>query len=204
TVGLFQKTFTDPIEIALISTPDLVYTTFQNAHSAYTYGLEVDLRYRLKFIPLPIGNGFLSMNGSYAESQVVTDSVVTLFNGTQYGNSATEVSRPLQGQSKATFNTSLYLHFKTKYSMSISYNTFSKRIHSVGVGVLGNEYEFPFQSLNVVSTAKIGPVKLTLKLKNLLNSRIRYGLIEKGTGAIKEKQAYRPGITSQLQITYEI
>ncbi len=204
TVGLFQKTFTDPIEIALISTPDLVYSTFQNAHSASTHGLEVDMRHRLKFIPLSIGTGFLSINGSLAESRVVTDSVVTLFNGTQYGNSATQVNRPLQGQSKATFNTSLDLHFKSKYSMSISYNTFSKRIHSVGVGVLGNEYEFPFQSLNVVSGAKIGPVKLMLKIKNLLNSRIRFGLIEKGTGKIKEKLAYHPGITSQLQITYAI
>jgi len=201
-VGTFAKQFTNPIESALINTPDLTYKTFQNAISAETYGIEIEMRKRIPFIPINIGNGFISANTTFADSEVESNPIVTLYNGTEYGNAASNSKRPLQGQSSFMFNTTLDMNFKGDYSVALSYNTFSKKISAIGTGVLGDEYEFPFHSLNLTASKIFGPIKISFKAKNLLNSEITYGLIDKGTDKIKIKNSYKPGRSVSIGISY--
>ena len=201
-IGLFAKEFTNPIETALIITPDLTYKTFQNAKSAQAYGIELEARKRIPFIPINIGNGFISANATFASSEVVSNPEVTLYNGTVYGNAASNTKRPMQGQSDFMLNTAIDLNFTNNYSATLSYNTFSKKISAIGTGVLGDEYEFPFHSLNFTASKKFGPIKLSLKAKNILDSDITFGLIDAGTDEIKVKNSYKPGRSISIGIAY--
>ena len=201
-IGLFAKDFTNPIETALITTPDLTYKTYQNAESAETYGVELEARKRIPFIPISIGNGFISANATLARSEVISRTIVTLYNGTEYGNAASNRKRPLQGQSDFMLNAAIDLNLKNDYSFALSYNTFSKKISAIGTGVLGDEYEFPFHSLNFTASKKLGPIKISLKAKNLLDSEITYGLIDEGTDETKVKNSYKPGRSISIGISY--
>jgi TonB-dependent receptor len=201
-IGLFAKDFTNPIETALITTPDLTYKTYQNAESAETYGIELEARKRIPFIPIHIGSGFISANATFATSEVVSRSIVTLYNGTEYGNAASNTKRPLQGQSDFMLNAAIDMNLKNDYSFALSYNTFSKKISAIGTGALGDEYEFPFHSLNFTASKKFGPVKISLKAKNLFDSEITYGLIDEGTDETKVKNSYKPGRSISIGISY--
>jgi TonB-dependent receptor len=201
-IGVFAKDFTNPIETALITTPDLTYKTFQNALSAETYGIELEARKRIPFIPINVGNGFISANATFANSEVVSNPVVTLYNGTEYGNAASNTKRPLQGQSNFMLNAAIDMNFAHDYSFALSYNTFSKKISAIGTGVLGDEYEFPFHSLNFTASKKFGPIKISLKAKNLLDSQITFGIIDQGTDEIKVKNSYKPGRSISIGISY--
>ena len=201
-IGLFAKEFTYPIETALIITPDLTYKTFQNVKSAQTYGVELEARKRIPFIPINIGNGFISANATFASSEVVSNPEVTLYNGTVYGNAVSNTKRPLQGQSGFMLNAAVDLNFANDYSVAVSYNTFSKKISAIGTGVLGDEYEFPFHSLNFTASKKFGPIKISLKAKNILDSDITFGLIDEGTNEIKVKNSYKPGRSISIGIAY--
>ena len=64
-----------------------------------------------------------------SNSNVTVDSIVTLFNGTVYSNAASENTRRLQGHSKYLLNLTFDAMLLSGYNFSLSYNTFSKRIH---------------------------------------------------------------------------
>lgn len=202
--GMFYKDIKSPIEVALISTPDLVYKTFQNAKSAKTSGLEIEIKKRLSFIPLNIGHGLISMNSTFSSSKVWMDTTVTLFNGTQYKNSASDINRPMVGQSNFLFNANLDLNFTGDYAFTLAYNTFSPRLSTIGVGELGNEYEFTFHSLNMTLSKKLGPINVSIKAKNLLNDQITFGLIEQSSGKVKNTKSYHPGQSVSLGISFKL
>ncbi len=202
-VGVFYKTFTDPIEVSMISTPDLDYKTFQNAETASTLGLELEVRKKLP-IPLTLGYGNISLNSTISQSEVTVKDTVFLFNGTSYANSSSTKQRPLQGQSKVMFNAGINFHSAGGVGIALSYNTFTKRINSVGVGDVGDVYEFPFNSLNLSADKKVGAVKVSLKMNNLLNSQVRFGHIEAATGDKKFREIYSPGLSFSLGVKYEL
>ncbi len=202
-VGLFYKTFENPIEVSMISTPDLDYKTFQNAKSAHTQGVEIELRKKLP-IPLSMGFGTLSMNSTISQSEVTVNDTVFLFNGTSYANSSSTSQRPLQGQSRVMFNAAIDYRSPSAYTFALAYNTFTKRISSVGVGEVGDIFEFPFHSLNLTAGKAIGPLKLSMKVKNILNSEVRFGHIESSTGDFKLRKVYSPGLSFSLGVKYQL
>ncbi|MCF7824952.1 MAG: carboxypeptidase-like regulatory domain-containing protein [Candidatus Marinimicrobia bacterium] len=202
-VGFFYKRFKNPIEISMISTPDLDYKTFQNAKVAETLGMELEFRKKLP-IPLTMGFGSVSMNSTISESEVTVNDTVYLFNGTSYANSASTSRRPLQGQSRVMFNAAVDYRSPSGYTLAVSYNTFTKRISSVGVGEVGDIFEFPFQSLNMTAGKKLGAFNVSLKMNNLLNSQVRFGHIEKSTGDLKLRKVYSPGLSFSLGVKYQL
>ena len=203
-MGLFSKKFNNAIETSLISTPDLIYQTPQNISKANTKGLEIEIRKKINFLPESFGRLLFSGNISLSESNVKSDSIVYLANGTEYSNAAITDSRPMQGHSKLLINSSLNLKLKNNYSFSIAYNTFSRRIHAIGIGGLGDEYEFPFQSLNFTANKKVGGIKISLKVKNILNDEVNFGLINDQTGKEYITKSFNPGYSLSLGINYNL
>ena len=201
--GIFYKDFINPIEVSMISTADLNYKTFQNAKSANTLGLELELRKKLP-IPLTSGFGSISLNATISESQVTVNDTVYLFNGTSYANSSSTKKRPLQGQSRAMFNASIDYRTPGGYSLALAYNTFTKRINSVGVGEVGDIFEFPFHSLNLTAGKSLGSFNLSLKMNNILDSDVRFGHIEEATGDLKLRKVYSPGLSFSLGVKYQL
>lgn len=202
-VGLFYKTFENPIEVSMISTPDLDYKTFQNAETAHTQGIELEFRKKLP-IPLTMGFGSISMNSTISHSEVTVKDTVFLFNGTSYANSASTSQRPLQGQSRVMFNASIDYRSPGAYTVALAYNSFTKRINSVGVGDVGDIYEFPFHSLNMTAGKKFGSFKVSAKINNILNSKVRFGHIESSSGDLKLRKVYSPGLSFSLGVKYQL
>ncbi|MCF7808855.1 MAG: TonB-dependent receptor [Candidatus Marinimicrobia bacterium] len=202
-VGFFYKEFENPIEVSMISTVDLAYKTFQNARKASTFGLELELRKKLP-IPLTMGYGTISLNTTISESEVSLNDTVYLFNGTSYANSVSTKNRPLQGQSRAMYNAGIDYHSPSGYMLAFTYNSFTKRIASVGVGEVGDIYEFPFHSLNMSASKSVGSFKFSMKIKNILNSKVRFGHLEEPRGDIKLRKVYSPGLSLSLGVKYQL
>lgn len=205
-IGYFYKDFTNPIEAALISTPDLVYKTFQNAKSAISEGIEVEFRKLIPIIPISKGVINFSMNGTYSKSEVAERDSIILYNGTTYPNSSfssNDDKRGLVGHSEILLNTTLDAQLSNGYTASLSYNYFSERLNSFSVGALGNEYEFPFNSLNFTASKKINNLKLSFKMKNILNSKIQYGHIDDDDNRLYTS-SYDPGYSISFSLSYAL
>ena len=203
-VSLFTKQFTNPIETSLVQTADRTYRTPQNALSAFTRGVEVETRKHLNFIPMELGRVNLHLNATYLRSQVKTDSTVTLFNGHVTHNSASTRNRPLEGQSNYLFNASLEYNNLRGLVVTAAFNTFGKRLISLGTAGLPNIYEYPFNALNLTASKALGHFKVGLKIKNLLDARHRFGQVDPAEHILKLTEAYRPGRSVSLDITYHL
>tara|TARA_B100002052_G_scaffold299151_1_gene335724 strand:+ start:7042 stop:10086 length:3045 start_codon:yes stop_codon:yes gene_type:complete len=206
-IGYFYKDFTKPIEIALISTPDLVYKTFLNAESAISRGFELEFRKLIPIIPISKGVVNFSMNGTFSTSKVNEQDSIMLYNGTTYPNSSISNtgSRSLVGHSKILINTSIDVQLSSGYSASLSYNSYSRRLNTFAVGSLGNEYEFPYHSLNLTTSKNINNLKLSLKVKNILKSKLKFGLIdESNDDQILYTSIYDPGYSVSFSLSYKI
>ena len=108
-------------------------------------------------------NFSLTMNASYIFSEV------------NFGNSMSERSRPLQGQSPFVVNTSLfYQNDKLGLSSSLMYNVMGKRILvaaelNQGEVVVPDIYEMPRHVLDFSFNKKVGKhMELKLGIKDLL------------------------------------
>ncbi len=203
-VSLFTKDFTNPIEISLVQTADRTYQTPQNALSATNTGIEFEIRERLDFIPTDIGYVNIHLNSTYIQSTVNTDSTVTLFNGYVTQNSATTEARPMEGQSDFLFNGSISYNNLSGFRVSLAYNTFSKRLISLGTAGLPNIYEYPFHSLNLTAGKTIGNFTVDFKIKNLLDARHRFGQMDPGLHELKLTKAYRTGRTFSMGVSYSL
>jgi outer membrane receptor protein involved in Fe transport len=200
--SIFDKSFENPIEIALIKTSDLTYKTYQNGRRAHTAGIEFELRKRLLRLPMKAGILMILINGTVSSSDVAVNDRVTLFNGVEIANSVTSKRRPLQGQSDRVFNMGLNYITRGGLNITLAYNTFSKRLNSLGTGTLTDVYEYPFNSLNMSSTKKVGRIRISLKATNLLDARVKYGQIEQSTGKLKLTDYFRPGRSFSFGIRY--
>ena len=102
------------------------------------------------------------------------------------------------------FNAAVDYRSPAGYKLAVSYNTFTKRISSVGVGEVGDIFEFPFQSLNLTAGKSLGSLNVSLKMNNLLNSKVRFGHIEAATGDLKLRKVYSPGLSFSLGVKYQL
>jgi len=202
--SLFKKDFKNPIEVALIEASGKKYKTFQNANSADCCGLEFDPRIHMDFIPKNIGTILFLMNFTLTSSEVKVDSMVTIFTGYSVENEATSKRRPLQGQSDFIMNIGLNFNSLKGFNAALSYNTFSKRLISLGVADIPDEYEMPFHSLNFTVSKKYKNIKLSAKLKNTLNSKVELGKKDPTTKQFKQTEVYRPGWSFSLGVSYDL
>jgi outer membrane receptor protein involved in Fe transport len=132
-LAVFYKKFTNPIEVVFASgaNPNL---TFQNAESAYSAGIEAEVRKNLNFI---------QATGFWAKSSVVFNaafiaSKVSL--GATAGVNQSD-NRPLQGQSPYIVNASYnYNDTQKGLQLNLSFNVIGQRIYAVGSTYGGATY----------------------------------------------------------------
>ncbi len=124
-VAAFYKDFTNPIEVVFASGANPILN-FSNAKSAYSTGIEAELRKNLSpEKPNSIlGKTSLVFNGTYIFSRVKLDDALAK---DQSDN------RPLQGQSPYIVNASLnYNDTQKGLQINFNYNVIGKRIFAVG------------------------------------------------------------------------
>ena len=124
-VAAFYKDFTNPIEVVFASGANPILN-FSNAKSAYSTGIEAELRKNLSpEKPNSIlGKTSLVFNGTYIFSRVKLDDALAK---DQSDN------RPLQGQSPYIVNAGLnYNDTRKGLQLNFNYNVIGKRIFAVG------------------------------------------------------------------------
>lgn len=204
-VGAFYKHFTNPIEWTFIDMGGSYRYSYQNAKSALTAGIEIDVRKSLDFIGIPELS--LVLNGAYvfSEVQFTEEGLVT------------EKNRPLQGQSPFIVNAGLYYTSNDKLGLSASvlYNVIGKRIMGVGKSNSSNtdfdipdSYEMPRNQIDITIAKKIGKiVELKFSAKDILNEPITFKQFPTttidGQQTTREQTtvAYRQGVSLSLGIS---
>ena len=203
-LGVFYKNFTDPIELRLdpSSNADSRRYFYQNALSAKTIGLELEVRKGLEFISPSLKNFAFFGNYTYIQSEVT-------FNDLSAGNKEVKADRPLQGQSPYLLNAGLQ-YTSTKFNASVMFNKVGERLSLVGNQEFPNVFERPRNQLDLQLSKKIikdrGEIKINFS--DILNNAFYFYENVDGPTAFKNGvdrlfNAYTPGSTISVGFSYD-
>lgn len=161
-VSAFYKYFENPIEIFYRITQNNE-VKFDNVNSASLFGLELEARRNIS------ERLRLNTNFSYILSQV------NYADGQAIGRQANE-ERTMFGQSPFTVNVNAFYTFpEIKSDLTISFNTFGKRISTVGNNEQpDDEFEQPFNKLDITFVKRLNNTSLTASIENLLGDDVVY------------------------------
>ena len=168
-----------------------------NAESARSYGIELEARRGLDFLPGTLRNLSLGINATILNSDVVLDTL-------RFGRK--KAGLDLQGQSPFLLNASLtWVNPPTRTSISLLYNYFGDRIAryggTVAPGVIPpNLIESGRSSLDAKVSQSLGALKMSLGATNLTNRQPRF-LLE-GTKLVSRTAPV--GTTWTLGLTYDV
>ena len=165
----FYKRFTNPIETTfnpIAANPEL---TWNNIEKAEVFGVELELRKNLDFIPLLKGFKFIT-NITFVKSVVGIDSLeLVAIHGTapSYPD-----SRVMFGQSPYIVNASLnYTNDSLDLNANLTYNVSGQKLAVVVISGTPNIFEQAFNSLNFNISKKIAKkYSIKISVKNILNS----------------------------------
>lgn len=167
-IGVFYKNFRNPIEMVIMGTSPTLYS-FENVGSAYSYGIETDIRKSLGFIS-GYENFSVILNAALIKSKV-------LFAGDDL-----QRNRSLQGQSPFMINAGLfYYNDNNGLMVTLLYNITGKRIVAVGRPSpnrwedIPDIYEMPRNVLDLALSKKLGK-KFEIKagIKDILNEMVLF------------------------------
>lgn len=172
-LGVFYKSFKNPIEWNFIDMGGTYRYSFDNAKSAVNYGVELDIRKSLAFMGAK--NLTLVANATYVKSSVQ-------FNGSDINQ---ERDRAMQGQSPYIINGGFYYESpKLGINASVLYNRIGKRIIGIGKSNSVNgstdsdipdSYEMPRNTIDIALAKKLGKMfEIKLAIKDLLSEDIVY------------------------------
>ncbi len=212
-ITLFGRYLADPIERIAQASSSTIYS-YQNIEQAIVGGAELEVNKKLSNILYPKNdtlehwskNMNVGGNFSYMYSQVVIPDELQAF--------LTNTKRPLQGASPYLVNFDLGYDLKTgkdttgEYknttTISLVYNVFGRRLFAAGVQGVGDVYEAPVNTLDLVIKSKIGEkLSLGFKARNLLNPTI-----QRESEAIEEDRtlilnSYKRGVSFSFSIGYK-
>jgi outer membrane receptor protein involved in Fe transport len=160
TVGLFYKSFNDPLEYYFNRTGPATNTfNVSNIDKATGYGAEFEFRKKLDFLAQGLKNFTVTGNLSYIHSRV-KDTV--------------SIDRPLQGQSPYLVNAGLQYDLeKAGFSSTLLFNQIGRRILFVGNEAISDIWEAPRPLLDLQIAKKVlnkkGEVKINIS--NIINQR---------------------------------
>lgn len=166
--GLFYKKFLNPIEQIILGNNPTQYS-FENVESAYSMGIEAELRKSLDFIP-GMKNFTAVLNSTVIKSRVT------------FPDGSLSRDRPLEGQSPYIVNAGLYYQGEKNGTMiSLLYNVIGKRIVAVGRPSpnawedIPDIYEMPRNVFDLTVSKTIGK-RFELKggIRDLLNEKAEY------------------------------
>jgi hypothetical protein len=164
-IGLFYKNFRNPIEMVIMGNSPTQYS-FENVMSAYSYGIETDIRKSLGFIS-GAENFSVILNAALIKSKV------------QFPEGTLNRDRSLQGQSPYMVNAGLfYYNDNSGLMVTVLYNIIGKRIVAVGRPSpnewedIPNIYEMPRNVLDMAVSKKINNnFEVKLGIKDILNEK---------------------------------
>jgi TonB-dependent receptor len=213
-IGVFYKNFINPVEMVIIGNSPTQYT-FQNVLSAYSYGIETDVRKSLGFIS-GAENFSVILNAALIKSKV------------QFAPGDLSRNRSLQGQSPYMINAGLfYYNDNNGLMVTLMYNIIGKRIVAVGRPSpnawedIPNIYEMPRNVLDLAISKKIKKnfeLKISVKdifnqkyvLKQTIDTSVDMNEVSKGSTSGVEyfnrdqiTKSYQPGRYVSLGVTYK-
>jgi len=167
-IGLFYKHFLSPIETIIMGNSPTQYS-FENVKSAYSYGIETDVRKSLGFI-------------SGAENFSVILNAALINSKVQFTEGSLHRDRPLQGQSPYMVNAGLFYYNNNNGLMvTMMYNIIGKRIVAVGRPSpnswedIPNIYEMPRNVLDLAISKKLGKhAEIKFSVKDILNEKVTF------------------------------
>ena len=195
----FYKKFTSPLVEVIQEAANTCTQSTANGQSAVNYGVEVEARRAMDFLPGFLSNLSLGVNATILRSEVELDPV-------RFGGSR---GLALQGQSPLLLNGSVsYTSEPTRTSLSVLYNFFDTRIARYGGSQPSrpdvrpaNVLEQGRYSLDLKLQQSLGPLKLSLSGTNVTNRRVRWVL--EGSGDRVETRRIRLGTSWSLGVTYD-
>lgn len=213
-LGLFYKKFNNPIEMVIMGNNPTQYS-FENVSSAYSYGLETDIRKSLGFIS-GAENFSVILNATFIKSRV------------QFSEGDLNRNRSLQGQSPYMINAGLfYYNDNNGLMVTMLYNIIGKRIVAVGRPSpnswedIPNIYEMPRNVVDLAISKKMGKnFEIKAGIKDVLNERVYLtqtintsvnmkdinGVTDSGVKYFNRQQitkSYQPGRYITLGLTYK-
>jgi outer membrane receptor protein involved in Fe transport len=213
-VGLFYKNFRNPIEMVIMGNSPTQYS-FTNVLSAYSYGIESDVRKSLGFI-------------SGAENFLVILNAALIKSKVQFNEGELHRDRPLQGQSPYMVNAGIfYYNDNIGLMVTMMYNIIGKRIVAVGRPSpnewedIPNIYEMPRNALDLAISKKISKkIEIKMAVKDILNEPVMLAqkintsvdMAEVTEGSVNTvkyfdrdqiTKSYKPGRYFSVGITYK-
>jgi hypothetical protein len=203
-VTFFGKYLQNPIvpTIELGSNPVKSYV---NAISGYAAGAELEFRKNLGFIASAFDNLYFNFNSTILQTSVEVDPSVS--------NQTSNV-RNLIGASPYLINADLTYKYQAgnfnTLLLSISYNTYGRRLAGLGALGSGDIFEMPVNTLNATANYAFGKanawgVKLTAR--NILNAKFTTQQELLDGGNIVDNvtlNEYTTGVNLALGLTYKI
>jgi hypothetical protein len=208
TAGVFYKKFTDPIESSYVvgssGTGGIKNFTFVNAESAYSAGIEIDVRKSLSdmFTSPVLKNFIVIFNTAIIKSKVT------------YGNRGTgqdEESRPLMGQAPYIVNAGLeYNDVDRGWQITALYNFVGPRIFASGAVDYPSIWEMPRNVIDLTISRNFGEnLQIKAGIADILNQP--FYLIQDGNRDDKlEKNGdqviatWKPGSLISMGLTYKL
>jgi hypothetical protein len=165
-VGVFYKHFSDPVEMVIMGNSPTQYS-FENVKSAYSYGIEADVRKSLGFIS-GAENFSVILNAALIKSKV------------QFGEGDLNRDRSLQGQSPYMVNAGIfYYNDDNGLMITMLYNIIGKRIVAVGRPSpnqwedIPNIYEMPRNVLDLAVSKKLNKqFEIKAGIKDIFNEKV--------------------------------
>ncbi len=202
----FYKYLQNPIERTMLATASGQLQSFQNANEATVMGVELEAIKNLSFLASNdssyLKNFSVGINASFLNSQV------NLLDTGAVSNIVTNTERPLQGASPYLVNFDLSyekydLEHDVKYTATVSYNVFGKRLSNVGIQGLGDVYELPVNTVNLVVGARFKRrFNVQVSATNLLNPLV---LLEQEANPENiEVNSYKRGTSVGISLSYNL
>lgn len=214
--GVFYKQFKDPIERILYDATSQINNfsnyeyNFLNAKTAYSRGIELEIRKSLRDIISIGGKDILkdvsiTANGSLLESKIIYDKEslqnsglvkfdpeATAENGQPYTldlvNQFLEINkdRSMFGQSPYVVNAGItYNSDKLNSMVNVSYNIMGTRLYSV-IPNLGSVYEVPKHSLDITFIHNFGKyIELKMGIQDIINQKVQFVQDVNSDGKVK-------------------
>lgn len=208
-VGVFGKVLDNTIEKVALATASGQLQSFRNTGRAQVAGIELEM---VKNVGTMLGTDSTVWNDlSVGMNAALLHSELTIrqqpANSTAADVVLTNAERPMQGASPYLVNFDLSyarpIGENLKGTVTLAYNVFGKRVFAAGANGLGDQYELPVNTLNLIFRADIGKKwQANLNCRNLLDARFR---VEQetpaGTSLVND---YRIGTSFSAGLSYRI